>query len=110
MWESNPPRTLQTPNTGFEDQEAHQLPFYPHIQFSQALQAFFYINAVNGQNEFLELHMQFVILFSLTCFLYYQIIVDFSRVFVHNIKYKLNFILERGLFVDFLSILPGALS
>ena len=31
MWESNPPRTLQTPNTGFEDQEAHQLPNYPRI-------------------------------------------------------------------------------
>ena len=24
MWESNPPRTLLTPHTGFEDQEAHR--------------------------------------------------------------------------------------
>ena len=31
MWESNPPRMLLTPHTGFEDQEAHQLPIYPHI-------------------------------------------------------------------------------
>ena len=31
MWESNPPGTLLTPHTGFEDQEAHQLPNYPHI-------------------------------------------------------------------------------
>ena len=31
MWESNPPRTLLTPHTGFEDQEAHQLLIYPHI-------------------------------------------------------------------------------
>ena len=30
MWESNPPRTLLTPHTGFEDQEAHQSPIYPH--------------------------------------------------------------------------------
>ena len=28
VWESNPPRTLLTPNTGFEDQGAHQLPDY----------------------------------------------------------------------------------
>ncbi len=25
-WESNPPRTGSPPNTGFEDQEQHQLP------------------------------------------------------------------------------------
>lgn len=31
MWESNPPRTLLTPHTGFEDQETHQLSIYPHI-------------------------------------------------------------------------------
>ena len=31
MWESNPPGTLLTPHTGFEDQEAHQSPIYPHI-------------------------------------------------------------------------------
>ena len=33
MWESNPPRTLLTPNTSFEDQGAHQLPNYPHLHF-----------------------------------------------------------------------------
>ncbi len=31
VWESNPPRTLFTPYTGFEDQEAHQLPTRPQI-------------------------------------------------------------------------------
>ena len=30
VWESNPPRTLLTPNTGFEDQGAHQLPNRAH--------------------------------------------------------------------------------
>ena len=30
VWESNPPRTLLTPNTGFEDQGAHQLPDRVH--------------------------------------------------------------------------------
>lgn len=29
MWESNPPRTLLTPHTGFEDQEAPQHPSTP---------------------------------------------------------------------------------
>ena len=33
MWESNPPRMLLTPHTGFEDQEAHQLPIYSHLYF-----------------------------------------------------------------------------
>lgn len=28
-WESNPPKKLLTPHTGFEDQEAHQHPFAP---------------------------------------------------------------------------------
>ena len=30
VWESNSPRTLYAPNTGFEDQEAHQVPI--HLQ------------------------------------------------------------------------------
>ena len=38
MWESNPPRTLLTPHTGFEDQEAHQLPIYPHFSTFKLLQ------------------------------------------------------------------------
>gem|GEM_PF-6293566 len=29
MWESNPPMRLPTPNTGFEDQRAHQHPSTP---------------------------------------------------------------------------------
>ena len=33
VWESNPPRTLLTPNTGFEDQGAHQLPNRAHSSF-----------------------------------------------------------------------------
>ena len=33
MWESNPPRTRLTPNTGFEDQGAHQLPYHAQILF-----------------------------------------------------------------------------
>ena len=37
MWESNPPGTLLTPHTGFEDQEAHQSPNYPHITFRCSL-------------------------------------------------------------------------
>ena len=31
MWESNPPGTVLPPHTGFEDPEAHQLLFCPHI-------------------------------------------------------------------------------
>lgn len=33
VWESNPPRTRLTPNTGFEDQGAHQLPNHAHITY-----------------------------------------------------------------------------
>ena len=29
MWESNPPKRLLTPQTGFEDQRAHQHPSTP---------------------------------------------------------------------------------
>jgi hypothetical protein len=29
MWESNPPKELLTPRTGFEDQKAHQRPSIP---------------------------------------------------------------------------------
>ena len=58
MWESNPPRTLLTPHTGFEDQETHQLSIYPHTSIDYFNQAY----------------------------LLYQIIIDFSSVFVHNIS------------------------
>ncbi len=31
MWESNPPKTLLTPHTGFEDQRQHQPPPTPIV-------------------------------------------------------------------------------
>lgn len=34
MWESNPPRKLLTPRTGFEDQKAHQHPSTPKAFYS----------------------------------------------------------------------------
>jgi hypothetical protein len=37
MWESNPPKRLLTPRTGFEDQRAHQ---HPSIPLSSALNVF----------------------------------------------------------------------
>ncbi len=33
MWESNPPMRLPTPNTGFEDQRAHQHPSTPILLY-----------------------------------------------------------------------------
>lgn len=41
MWESNPPMRLPTPDTGFEDQRAHQHPSTPIILIlSAAFQGF----------------------------------------------------------------------
>ncbi len=37
MWESNPPMRLPTPNTGFEDQRAHQHPSTPIISILLAV-------------------------------------------------------------------------
>ena len=37
MWESNPPMRLPTPNTGFEDQRAHQHPSTPIISILSAV-------------------------------------------------------------------------
>lgn len=38
IWESNPSGTGLAPHTGFEDQEAHQLPIYPHFLILKLLQ------------------------------------------------------------------------
>ena len=97
MWESNPPRTLQTPNTGFEDQEAHQLPFYPQITYTGIKSS----QPTKSIKNFVNPTYYPIIYFCLITFLYYQIIVDFSRVFIHNNEYKLNFILECSLFYGF---------
>lgn len=46
-WESNPPKKLLTPHTGFEDQEAHQHPFAPMQEHHSAFMRFLSIEAIS---------------------------------------------------------------
>src|SRR5699024_8204526 len=85
MWESNPPRTLLTPDTGFEDQEAHQLLIYLHVML------FRIDNLPHLTTNFNRKIIKYLSI------VFEQLAVDISRLFIHNCNNLLDAVLECGL-------------